>query len=203
MQQSARRRSSRYFDPLTGGEDSSADTPGPGWPFGGGVFYSHVMRRLLVDGVQRVASLTLQLDDDDRATVHRRDDRPDMLLGQRRSPDQRSATHGEARRELGRRTHAAAFRRRRTIPDSIVLDARVGWRMAGTPAGVEISPLDCALALAPAPGGTAALADAAGSFGGLVLPDNAAFGPDGICCCSSIATGGAPVALRSVRPARS
>ncbi|HEX4459534.1 MAG TPA: phage tail protein [Polyangia bacterium] len=62
-------------------------------------------------------------------------------------------------------------------PLSIVLDVRAGWRSAGKPVDVEMSPLDCALALSPAPGGTAALADGAGTFGGLVLPDNAAFGP--------------------------
>jgi predicted phage baseplate assembly protein len=52
----------RYFDPLTGGEDSSVEVPGSGWPFGGGVYYSQVIRRLLVDGVKRIASLSLQLD---------------------------------------------------------------------------------------------------------------------------------------------
>ena len=62
-------------------------------------------------------------------------------------------------------------------PYSILLDACAGWRLAGTPSGVEISPIDCALALAPVPGGANALADDAGTFGGLVPPDNAAFGP--------------------------
>ena len=53
----------QYFDPLLGGESSTATTPGPGWPFGGGIFYSLVIRRLLVTGVKRIASLSLQLDD--------------------------------------------------------------------------------------------------------------------------------------------
>jgi phage tail-like protein len=65
-------------------------------------------------------------------------------------------------------------------PLAIVLDARAGWRLAGTSTGVEIAPLDCALALAPPPGGARALADDDGSFGGLVLPDNVAIGPEGI-----------------------
>lgn len=52
----------RYFDPLTGGEESTVDTPGPGWPFGGDIYYSLVYRRLLFDGVKRVASLTIELD---------------------------------------------------------------------------------------------------------------------------------------------
>jgi phage tail-like protein len=63
-------------------------------------------------------------------------------------------------------------------PYSIVLDRRAGWRMSGAVANVEISPLDNALVLGPAPGGSTPLADDAGTFGGLVLPDNAVFGPD-------------------------
>lgn len=65
-------------------------------------------------------------------------------------------------------------------PYSIVLDWRAGWRMSGAVTNLELSPLDNALALAPAPGGTAPLADVFGTFGGLVLPDNAVFGPDRI-----------------------
>ena len=53
----------RYFDPLVGGEDSTTMVAGSGWPFGGGIYYSQVIRRLLVPGVKRVASLTMQLDD--------------------------------------------------------------------------------------------------------------------------------------------
>jgi hypothetical protein len=52
----------RYFDPLTGGEESTVDAPGPGWPFGGDIYYSLVYRRLLFDGVKRVSSLTIELD---------------------------------------------------------------------------------------------------------------------------------------------
>ena len=32
-------------------------------------------------------------------------------------------------------------------PYSILLDACAGWRLAGTPSGVEISPVDCAIPL--------------------------------------------------------
>ncbi|HEX4459533.1 MAG TPA: putative baseplate assembly protein, partial [Polyangia bacterium] len=70
----------QYFDPLVGGEDSSATVAGSGWPFGGGVYFSQVMRRLLVTGVKRVASLTLQLDDDVAAPCTDMTLDPDMLL---------------------------------------------------------------------------------------------------------------------------
>ncbi len=61
VQQAAQATIERYFDPLTGGEESSATVAGSGWPFGGGVYFSQVMRRLLVEGVKRVAKLTLTL----------------------------------------------------------------------------------------------------------------------------------------------
>ena len=61
VQRAAQQSLVRYFDPLLGGEESTLTTPGPGWPFGGGVYYSLVTRRLLVDGVKRVANLVLQL----------------------------------------------------------------------------------------------------------------------------------------------
>jgi len=64
VQRDAQQSLVRYFDPLIGGEESSLTTPGPGWPFGGGVYYSLVTRRLLVDGVKRVANLVLQLGKD-------------------------------------------------------------------------------------------------------------------------------------------
>jgi phage tail-like protein len=65
-------------------------------------------------------------------------------------------------------------------PYSIVLDWRAGWRVSTAVTNVELSPLDNAWALKPAPGSTMPLADPAGTFGGLVLPDNAVLGPDGI-----------------------
>jgi predicted phage baseplate assembly protein len=52
----------RYFHPLTGGEDSSLEQGGSGWPFGGDIYYSLVLQRLLVPGVRRVASLELTLE---------------------------------------------------------------------------------------------------------------------------------------------
>jgi predicted phage baseplate assembly protein len=54
----------RYFDPLIGGEDSTLDAEGSGWPFGGGIYYSLIFRRLLFDGVLRVDSLSIKLDKD-------------------------------------------------------------------------------------------------------------------------------------------
>lgn len=65
-------------------------------------------------------------------------------------------------------------------PFTIVLDARAGWRLSGAPVDMEISPLDCALTLAPPPGAARPLADPFGSFGGLVLPQNVAIGPGGV-----------------------
>jgi hypothetical protein len=35
---------------------------GVGWPFGGTIFYAGIYRRLLVDGVQRVAELRIEVD---------------------------------------------------------------------------------------------------------------------------------------------
>lgn len=64
VQNAAAQSLQRYFDPLVGGEASTLTRDGSGWPFGGGIYYSLVVRRLLVDGVKRIANLTLQLDDD-------------------------------------------------------------------------------------------------------------------------------------------
>jgi predicted phage baseplate assembly protein len=70
----------RYFDPLVGGEDSTLDTDRTGWPFGGGVYYSLVTRRLLVDGVQRVANLVLAIDGVDSPVCTDISIDPDTLL---------------------------------------------------------------------------------------------------------------------------
>lgn len=64
VQRAAAQSLTRYFDPLIGGESSSLTVDGSGWPFGASVYYSLVVRRLLVDGVKRLANLVLQLDDD-------------------------------------------------------------------------------------------------------------------------------------------
>lgn len=49
-----------YFDPLTGGKD------GDGWPFGGMISYSQLLKRIAsVDGVSHVPGLSLVVDDDD------------------------------------------------------------------------------------------------------------------------------------------
>lgn len=52
----------RYFHPLSGGEDSSLTAEGSGWPFGGDIYYALVMHRLMVPGVMRVAELGIALD---------------------------------------------------------------------------------------------------------------------------------------------
>jgi len=80
VQESASATLDRYFDPLTGGEDSTPTVPGSGWPFGGAIYYSQVIRRLLVDGVKRVASLTMQLDDQVAAPCGDLTIDPDELL---------------------------------------------------------------------------------------------------------------------------
>ncbi len=55
----------RYFDPIIGGEDSGLTEDGSGWPFGGDIFYSLLYKRMLIDGVKRVVSLTVTLDGDE------------------------------------------------------------------------------------------------------------------------------------------
>jgi predicted phage baseplate assembly protein len=52
----------RYFHPLIGGDDSSLDADGSGWPFGGDISYSRVMQRLLLPGVASVDDLQFNLD---------------------------------------------------------------------------------------------------------------------------------------------
>ena len=51
-----------YFDPIRGGEGSNSDHPGDGWPFGGDIYYSLLYRRLLLEGVKRVLTLTVAID---------------------------------------------------------------------------------------------------------------------------------------------
>ena len=46
----------QYFHPLTGGED------GAGWPFGGDIYYSLLVGRLMLDGVRRVSELVVEVD---------------------------------------------------------------------------------------------------------------------------------------------
>jgi predicted phage baseplate assembly protein len=52
----------RYFHPLHGGEDSSLEQEGSGWPFGGDIYYSLVLQRLIATGVKRVAKLEIELE---------------------------------------------------------------------------------------------------------------------------------------------
>jgi predicted phage baseplate assembly protein len=55
----------RYFHPLEGGDDSTLDKRGSGWPFGGGIYYSLVLQRLIVPGVKRVVKLEIELEGKD------------------------------------------------------------------------------------------------------------------------------------------
>jgi hypothetical protein len=50
-----------YFHPLYGGDDSTTTKQGSGWPFGGDVYYSLVLQRLMVTGVKRIASLEIEV----------------------------------------------------------------------------------------------------------------------------------------------
>lgn len=63
-------------------------------------------------------------------------------------------------------------------PLTVLLDAKVGWQIAGMPDKIEISAVDQALVLAHRPGAARPLTSPDGSFGGLTPPDNVAIGPD-------------------------
>lgn len=55
----------RFFDPLVGGEPEPGQTEGPGWPFGGAIFFSNVYRAALhVEGVnvERVGTPVFTVD---------------------------------------------------------------------------------------------------------------------------------------------
>lgn len=66
-------------------------------------------------------------------------------------------------------------------PTSLLLNGHVGWRSAspGKLSDVQADPCNGTLKLAYLPGAARTLAEASGSLGGLRLPGNAAFGPDG------------------------
>ncbi len=57
---------SGYFHPLSGGEDSSHERAGTGWPFGRDIYYSRVSNRLLVEGVDRIAELRMFVDGEEQ-----------------------------------------------------------------------------------------------------------------------------------------
>ena len=59
-----------------------------------------------------------------------------------------------------------------------LLDGRVGWRGALLEK-VEVTPACCTLSLRPVPGSGRSPLEPSGSFGGVTLPSNMAFGPDG------------------------
>src|SRR5690606_15463828 len=56
VKQAASAAMNDYFHPLRGGDE------GDGWPFGGDIFYSLVLQRLLVNGIRRVAKLEIALE---------------------------------------------------------------------------------------------------------------------------------------------
>ncbi|MEF7616358.1 putative baseplate assembly protein [Aquincola sp. MAHUQ-54] len=52
----------RWFHPLVGGDDATADDDGAGWPFGGDIYHSALVQRLLLPGVRRVNDVRLWID---------------------------------------------------------------------------------------------------------------------------------------------
>lgn len=52
----------RYFHPIVGGDDSTLDENGSGWPFGGDIVYSALLQRLMLAGVRRVNDVAITLD---------------------------------------------------------------------------------------------------------------------------------------------
>lgn len=52
----------RWLHAIDGGDDSSLEATGSGWPFGGPVYFSVLLQRLMVEGVRRVESATFTLD---------------------------------------------------------------------------------------------------------------------------------------------
>ena len=44
------------------GRTARLEQEGSGWPFGGGIYYSLVLQRLIVTGVKRVAKLEIELE---------------------------------------------------------------------------------------------------------------------------------------------
>ena len=62
IKQQAIRVLKRYFHPLIGGDDVTDAKDGSGWPFGGDVYYSAVIQRLMFAGVRRVSGVVFTLD---------------------------------------------------------------------------------------------------------------------------------------------
>lgn len=56
----------RWFHPLTGGDAATETTDGPGWPFGGHIYWGQLVHRLMGDGVLRVASAVVTLNGKDQ-----------------------------------------------------------------------------------------------------------------------------------------
>ncbi len=51
----------RWFHPLIGGDDASLEADGSGWPFGGDIYHSALVQRLLLPGVRRVNDVVIRL----------------------------------------------------------------------------------------------------------------------------------------------
>lgn len=62
VKQNALRTLARYFHPIVGGDDSTLDADGSGWPFGGDIVYSALLQRLMLAGVRRVNEVAITLD---------------------------------------------------------------------------------------------------------------------------------------------
>ncbi len=55
----------RWFHPLVGGDDATVDTDGSGWPFGGDLYHSALVQRLLLPGVRRVNDVRVEIDSEE------------------------------------------------------------------------------------------------------------------------------------------
>lgn len=52
----------RWFHPLIGGDDATLETAGSGWPFGGDIYHSALVQRLLLPGVRRINDVLIRID---------------------------------------------------------------------------------------------------------------------------------------------
>lgn len=58
----AQRALARWLHPLVGGDDAGIDDNGSGWPFGGDLYHSALVQKLLLPGVRRVNDVRVWID---------------------------------------------------------------------------------------------------------------------------------------------
>lgn len=62
VKQQAQRSLARWLHPLVGGDDAGIDENGSGWPFGGDLYHSALVQKLLLPGVRRVNDVRVWID---------------------------------------------------------------------------------------------------------------------------------------------